>query len=221
MAKKESTFLNMVLTLFIVASVAAFTLASVYNLTKEPIARAREAAKQLAIGMVVSDFDQILTKNFKEFDGNDSLEFNVAFKDGEIVGVAVASYTNSGFSGQIRAMVGINPDGTIHDVFHLEHAETPGLGDKIEKSKSDWSDQFQGFDPKARTLKVVNDGGDVDNITAATITARAYCDAINRAYQTFLENKEVILSLSIDSESIDDDESDNEENELLTQKEGE
>lgn len=221
MAKKESTFLNMVLTLFIVASVAAFTLASVYNLTKEPIAQAREAAKQIAIGMVVSDFDKIITKNFKEFDGNDSLEFNIAFKNGEIIGVAIATYTNSGFSGRIRAMVGINPDGTIYDVVHLEHAETPGLGDKIEKSKSDWSDQFQGFNPGKKALKVENDGGDVDGITAATITARAYCDAINRAYQTFMENKETVLSLSLVSEDNEEKVAETEENELLTQKGGE
>ncbi len=218
MSKKESTFLNMVLTLVIVASVAAFTLASIYNVTKGPIAEAREAAKQLAISQVVPDFDELITKKFKEFDGNDSLEFNLAYKNNELVGIAVATYTNRGFSGAIRAMAGFYPDGVIYDVVHLEHAETPGLGDKIEKSKSDWSDQFIGFDPSEKSL--IFEDGDVDEITAATITAVAYCDAINRAYQTFMENREEIIRLSSPGAEAQDS-ADNEDNELITQKEGE
>lgn len=194
MAKKESTFLNMVLTLFIVAAVASFTLASVYNLTKEPILRAREEARQAAIRLVVPDFEELRLMRFMPPTGSDSLEFNLAFSGGELVGIAVATYTGMGYSGRIRAMVGFQPDGSIYDVVHLEHAETPGLGDKIDKSKSDWSDQFRGFNPAERILRVRPDGGDVDAITAATITARAYCDAINRAYLTLMENKEIITN---------------------------
>lgn len=76
-------------------------------------------------------------------------------------------------------------DGSIHDVVHLEHKETPGLGDKIEKSKSNWSNQFRGKNSANFPLKVKKDGGDVDAITASTISSRAYCDAINRAYKVF------------------------------------
>jgi Na+-translocating ferredoxin:NAD+ oxidoreductase subunit G len=60
------------------------------------------------------------------------------------LGIAVETYTMMGFSGLIKAMVGFEPDGTIIDVVHLEHKETPGLGDKIEKSKSTWSNQYKG-----------------------------------------------------------------------------
>lgn len=188
MAKKESTFLNMVLTLMIVTVVASFTLASVYNLTKEPIALAREAKRQEAIMQVVPEFDRLETRKFLPPDGRDSLEFNFAYKGDDLVGVAVGTYTNSGFSGLITAMVGFYPDGRIVDVVHLLHKETPGLGDKIEKSKSDWSNQFRDVNPREFTLRVKKDGGDVDGITAATITARAYCDAIQRAFSTFVEN---------------------------------
>lgn len=194
MAKKESTFANMVLTLIIVAAAASFTLATVYNLTKEPIERAREAARQEAISQVLPEFDELVEKSFMPPTGSDSLQFNLGYKDGELVGVAVATYTGMGYSGVIRAMVGFDLDGQIIDVVHLEHAETPGLGDKIEKDKSDWSDQFQGFDPREQTLKVEPDGGDIDNITAATITARAYCDAIDRAFQTFKEHHASIIN---------------------------
>ena len=194
MAKRESTFANMVLTLLLVAAAASFTLATVYNLTKEPIERAREAARQAAIALVLPDFDELMSFNVKPVTGSDSLGFNVAYKDGKIVGVAVATYTGMGYSGRIRAMVGFAPDASIIDVVHLQHAETPGLGDKIEKGKSDWSDQFQGFDPGRQNLRLRNDGGEIDAITAATITARAYVDAIDRAYQTFIEHQDNIIN---------------------------
>ncbi len=194
MAKKESTFLNMVLTLIIVAAAASFTLATVYNLTKEPIERAREAARQEAIGLVLPEFDELRSMRLMPITGSDSLEFNLAFRDGDFVGVAVATYTRMGYSGLIRAMVGFTPEGEIIDVVPLQHAETPGLGDKIEKGKSDWSDQFRGFDPGVQVLKVRPDGGDVDNITAATITARAYADAIDRAFQTFKAHHSDIIN---------------------------
>ncbi len=199
MAKKESTFTNMVVTLMLVAAAASFTLAMVYNLTEEPIQRAREAARQEAIGNVLHEFDSLKTVSVMPLSGSDSLQFNLAYNTaGELIGVAVATYTAMGYSGRIRAMVGFNPDGTIIDVVHLEHAETPGLGDKIDKGKSDWSDQFKGFDPGVSTLKVRNDGGDIDGITAATITARAYCDAIDRAYRAFMANRESIINTEIE-----------------------
>jgi Na+-translocating ferredoxin:NAD+ oxidoreductase subunit G len=188
MAKKESTFANMVITLLLVTAVASFTLATVYNLTAEPIAQARESKRQEAIRRVVPDFDTLESRRFMPANGRDSLEFNFAFMNGELVGVAVGTYTTSGFSGRINAMVGFYPDGTIVDVVHLQHQETPGLGDKIEKNKSNWSDQFQNFDPRVKSIRVSKDGGDVDGITAATITARAYCDAIERAWETFRAN---------------------------------
>ena len=76
------------------------------------------------------------------------MELSIAIKNDDTVGYAVETYTSLGFGGNIRAMVGFEPDGTIIDVVHLEHSETPGLGDKIEKSKSSWSDQFKGKNPE-------------------------------------------------------------------------
>lgn len=188
MAKKESSFINMVLTLAIVTAIASFTLATVYNLTAEPIAQAREAKRQFAISQVVPEFDRLESRKFAPPGGGDSLEFNFAYKNNQVVGVAVNSWTNRGYSGRITAMVGFDLDGNIIDVVHLQHAETPGLGDKIEKGKSDWSDQFKGLDPATADIRVAKDNGQIDAITAATITSRAYCDAIQRAYDTFKEN---------------------------------
>ena len=101
--------------------------------------------------------------------------------------MAVESSTMKGFSGLIRLMVGFDMDGKIKDITVLEHAETPGLGDKIEKEKSDFNVQFQGKDPATFELKVEKDNGEVDAITASTISSRAYCDAVQRAYDAFLK----------------------------------
>lgn len=188
MAKRESSFVNMVVTLLVITSVASFLLATVYNFTKEPIALAREAMRMEAIAQVVPAFDRLEVKRFQSYDGGDSLQFNFAYSGEELVGVAVETYTTSGWSGLITAMVGFLPDGRIVDVVHLHHRETPGLGDKIEKAKSDWSNQFRGIDPRATDLRVTKDGGDIDAITAATITARAYSEAIQRAFNTLEEN---------------------------------
>ena len=93
----------------------------------------------------------------------------------------------------IKIMVGFRPDGTLYDVAVLEHIETPGLGDKMEKEKSydkrtgeSWTSQFIGIDPATFSLMVRQDDGDVDAITAATITSRAFCDAVQRAYDGLL-----------------------------------
>ncbi|TVQ92465.1 MAG: RnfABCDGE type electron transport complex subunit G [Bacteroidetes bacterium] len=188
MAKKESTFLNMVVTLFLVTAAASFTLATVYNLTAEPIAQAREAKRQFAIGQVVPEFDHLESRKFLPPGGGDSLEFNFAYLNNELVGVAVNTWTNRGYSGRITAMVGFKHDGTIIDVFTLNHAETPGLGDKIEKGKSDWSNQYRGLNPAADNIRIRQDNGQIDAITAATITARAFSDAVQRAHDTFAEN---------------------------------
>ena len=108
-------------------------------------------------------------------------------KNEKLIGTAVSTFTNQGFSGEIKLMVGFLPDGTIHNISVLEHKETPGLGDKMQKSKSDWSVQFNGKDPANFQLLVTKDGGDVDAITASTISSRAFCDAVQRAYNAYME----------------------------------
>ena len=90
-----------------------------------------------------------------------------------------------GFSGKIELMVGFLDDGTIENTAVLMHKETPGLGDKMDQKKSDFSLQFIGKNPVDFKLKVKKDGGDVDAITAATISSRAFCDAVQRAYDVF------------------------------------
>ncbi|PLX01178.1 MAG: FMN-binding domain-containing protein [Marinilabiliales bacterium] len=190
MAKKESTIVNMVLTLFIITFVASSILGLVNEATKEPIQLAKKKNITEKIQKVVPAFDNNPGDEkytLPAVDGLGDLTFYPAKKGGELVGVAVETFTMLGFSGKISLMVGMLPDGTIQRIEVLEHNETPGLGDKMDTEKSDFHVQFQGKNPSDFKLSVTKDGGDVDAITASTISSRAYCDAVNRAYETYMK----------------------------------
>ncbi len=188
MAKKESTLGNMIIALVAVTFAASTSLGFVYQLTKEPIAAARLAKKMEAIQNVLPEFNNEPNMEvYKIPDDGDTLYFFPARVDGGLVGTAIESFTNQGFSGEIKIMVGFLPDGSIYDVAVLEHKETPGLGDKMERRKSDWGLQFKGKNPRNFNVSVTKDGGDVDAITASTISSRAFCDALNRAYNAYME----------------------------------
>ena len=190
MAKKESTFLSMVATLFVVTLVAAGLLGSVFALTKEPIRLAELKKKNEAIQVVVPGFDNEPSQEVERiFMDGDSLYLYTARLGEEILGTAVETFTNIGFSGEFKLMVGFAKDGSIIDIAVIKHAETPGLGDKMEKGKSDFSVQFMGKHPDSFKLAVKKDRGDVDAITASTITSRAYCDAVIRAHGAFMQSQ--------------------------------
>lgn len=188
MAKKESTLKNMLIALFAITFVASAALGGIYELTKEPIAAAKLAKKNAAISQVIPAFDNNPGDEvYKVATEGDTLYFYPGTQAGILVGTAIETFTKLGFSGEIRLMVGLLPDGTINDISVLEHAETPGLGDKMDRKKSDWSVQFQGRNPSEFRLLVKKDGGDVDAITASTISSRAFCDAVTRAYENYMK----------------------------------
>lgn len=184
MAKKDS-FINMVATLFIITAVPAILLGFVYKFTKEPISQVKEIKLKNSINLVVPGADKAEIKQFCVMpdNGKDSLHFYEVLEDGKIIGTAVQTYSDNGFGGRISVMVGFDTNGVIIDNDVIEHHETPGLGDKTAKSKSDWNSRFNNIDPKNSKL-FIGKGG-IDAITAATISSRAYCDAIQRAYDAF------------------------------------
>jgi electron transport complex protein RnfG len=191
MAKTESTFINMTATLVVVTLVAAGLLGTVFALTKEPIRLAELAKKNEAIANVVPGFDNEPSQEVERlFLDGDSIFLYTARKGEEVLGTAVETFTNKGFSGEFKLMVGIDPDGSIIKIAVIKHAETPGLGDKMEQDKSDFHIQFMGKDPTSFNIAVTKDRGDVDAITASTITSRAYCDAVIRAYEAFKQKKQ-------------------------------
>ena len=184
MAKTESTFRNMVLALTLISIGAAACLGFVYEMTKKPIELSNLTKKINAIKQVVPEFDNDPNAEmFRLPDGDgDSLDVYPAKKGEEIVGYAVNTYTNNGFSGLITLMTGFKPDGSIIDITVLSQKETPGLGTKM--AEPDFKDQFKGKNPSDSPLKVKKDGGEFDAITAATISSRAFCEAVQKGYNT-------------------------------------
>ncbi len=178
----------MVSTLVVVTLLSALVLGAAYALTKDPIGKMETDKKNAAISAVVPGFNNDPSEEeYKLGTDGDTLRFYPAKVDGKLIGTAVETFTNKGFGGTIRLMVGFKPDGTITDIEVLQHSETPGLGDKIDKNKSDFSVQFNGKNPATFKLSVKKDRGDVDAITASTISSRAFCDAVQRAYNGYMQ----------------------------------
>lgn len=169
--------------------VASAAVGGIYLLTKEPIEAAQAQKVNDAIAQVTPSFDNEPVKEMteKEVDG-ETIRIYPAKKGTETVGYAIETFSKNGFGGMMSLMVGFLPDGTIQDISVISHSETPGLGDKIQKAKSDFIEtRFVGKNPSDPNFKlaVTKDGGSVDAITASTISSRAFTDAVARAYQVF------------------------------------
>lgn len=181
----ESSFKNMVLRLSEVCLVCSALLGLVYGVTKAPIEAAAVAKTNAAISAVVPAFDNTPSEEVFKVgiaDG-DSLSVFPATSGGVPVGYAVESNTNKGFSGTVKVMVGFDAEGNICGTSVISHSETPGLGAKM--TEPSFYGQFKGKNPASFKLAVKKDGGDIDAITAATISSRAYADALSRAYTVF------------------------------------
>lgn len=185
MGKKESTLKNMVLSLVMVTLLSSSALGVVYTITQSAIEEAEQTKRTLAIQKVIaSEFDNNpLAESFEVDVYNDKITVYPAKNEDKWVGLAVESFTTKGYSGFISIMVGFQPDGTIYNTRVLKHNETPGLGDKMLNDA--FSQQFNNKHPEEISIAVKADGGDIDGITAATISSRAYCDAIEKAYIAF------------------------------------
>lgn len=172
-----------VITLTCIAVIMALVLGFVHRLTAEPIALAKNQQELDAIKLVTGEFDNdpfaekmtITTPNKKQ-----KFIMYPARIDGRLNAVAVKSYTNTGFGGRIDVMTGFNVDGSINTFKIISSHETPGLGSKTDEPR--FKGQLEGFHPNKQILKVKQDGGDVDAVTAATISSRAVLRAIERAY---------------------------------------
>ena len=190
MKKLESSLMNMVLVLTLVAVIMGGILAFVNHLTEGPIAEQKEKALADGIKAVMACNDLKVAKT-DEVKQNDAKGKEMTFTiyqiqdaQGKDLGAAVES-TTMGFGGNLKVLVGFDPEGKILGYTLLEHAETPGLGAKADKwFQKDQKGDIIGKDPK-EPLTVSKDGGQVDAITASTITSRAFLLAINNAYNAY------------------------------------
>lgn len=190
MKKLESSITNMVLVLVGVALITGGILAYVNHITEAPIKL--QAEKTLADGIkAVMGGVQLSVAE------NDTIKQTIKGKEAVFVihktvdsnkqdlGVAVES-TTSGFGGDLKVLVGFDKDGNILGYTILQHAETPGLGAKADKwFQKEGKGDIIGKNPNKDNLTVKKDGGDIDAITASTITSRAFLLAVTQAYNAY------------------------------------
>jgi len=179
----KSTLFNMVAVLFCITLVASAGVGGVYQITEEPIAQANARAVTEALEMVLPAFDQT-TEAELTIDEMPIVTYT-ATNGGEVVGYAVKTMSKKGFGGAITLMVGFDVTGKVLNVNVLAQTETPGLGTKMADEGNPLITSFKGKNPGEMNLAVKKDGGDVDALTAATISSRAYVDAMARAYNAY------------------------------------
>lgn len=180
----KSTLFNMVAVLFTITLIASAGVGAVNMITEEPIAAAKQAATTAALANVLPAFDENAVSE-QEIDGL-PIKVYTATSGEAVVGYAVETMTKNGFGGAIRLMVGFLPDGEIYNVNVLEQAETPGLGTKMCDEGNALISSIKDKNAFAIEFKVKKDGGELDALTAATISSRAYYDAVARAKAAYL-----------------------------------
>ena len=179
----ESSLKNMVLVLFTITLLSSAAVGGVYLITKEPIAQAKEAAVNNALKQVLPEFEAT-TKQTIEVNALPIVAHTATVAD-KAVGYAIESISKNGFGGAIRLMVGFDTEGNIVNINVLEQKETPGLGTKMTDEGNALHSSLVGKNAGKVNLTVKKDGGDVDALTAATISSRAYAEAVAVAYEAF------------------------------------
>ena len=181
----QSNLKNMALVLTAVCLACSALLAITYAATNESIQAASVKALQSALSEVLPEGGEIEVEPASvTVDGTD-YEYYTQKVDGNVSAWAVKSKV-AGFGGELTVLVGVQPGDVVYATKVLSHSETPGLGAKCQ-SDSKFLDQFRGFDASSRKLAVSKDGGEIDAITASTITSRAYTLSVANAVKAVAE----------------------------------
>lgn len=192
MKKLKSTLPNMILSLGVVSIVAAALLAGMYTVTKEPIAEMEQQGRIEAIRRVAPEFDNNPVADSVSVVTPAGVRCTVypAYLRGKFNGAAVSTASSEGFGGTVQVMVGFDAAGAVKDYQVLSHAETPGLGSKMQQWFRDpkGARSIIGKSPAQVSFFVVKDterGGQVDGITAATISSRAFLGAVREGFEAY------------------------------------
>ena len=194
MKKLKSTLPNMILSLGLICVLAGTLLGGMYAVTKDPIQKQLKLQQQQAIRDVAPPFD-----NDPEADKWDVMEDGVnfivypAYNNGQLAGAAVEGTSMNGFAGEIKVMCGFDLDGTVRDYRVIQQAETPGLGTKMETWFRDpqGARSVIGKNPETFSFYVSKDPhGQIDGITAATISSRAFLEIMRNAFNAYKTYKD-------------------------------
>ncbi|MDD2479738.1 MAG: RnfABCDGE type electron transport complex subunit G [Victivallaceae bacterium] len=206
--------LGLVLAAF--CAVSAIAMAYTAVKTEQPIREKKIRAVQDAFKLVLPKFDNLPSENVIKLTSSDNTDVTIygATKNEKLVGLAITTSTNKGYSGKIEAIVSLHPDGRVRTINITKHGETPGLGSNIcERSEAKtifnvfkkpentnklppnrYLDWYGDKMPTEIPWSVAKDGGEAEYMTGATVTCRAVADIVNRATRTFQANKEKVIS---------------------------
>ncbi|WP_022850253.1 RnfABCDGE type electron transport complex subunit G [Limisalsivibrio acetivorans] len=171
---------KMVIVLTVIAGISSLILAFVYSMTKDKIAEEYRKDFLKGLQVVLPEFENEPDVEAVEYEGK---KLYPAKQDGEIVAWAVRSVSHKGYSGDIAVLIGVNLEGEVTGIEILKHAETPGLGNKIEFPE--WRASFKGLTANDN-IAVKKDGGNIDEFSGATISPRAVCEAVSKGL-SFME----------------------------------
>ncbi|MBQ5353508.1 MAG: RnfABCDGE type electron transport complex subunit G [Alistipes sp.] len=179
----ESSLKNMVVVLFTITLISSAAVGGVYMITKEPIEQAKVAAVNDALNQVLPEYEATTSQTI-EVNSLPVVAHTATVAD-KAVGYAVESISKNGFGGTVRLMVGFDTAGKIININVLEQKETPGLGTKMTDEGNVLLASFKDKNASEINMTVKKDGGDIDALTAATISSRAYAEAVAVAYEAF------------------------------------
>ena len=178
------TTLKLIVTLTLICVVAAVALSFVHQITLKPIAHQKRLEKVRALKKVLPTYDNHPDKDILKVEGDKGeIEVNLAQKKGKLIAVAFKVVSHKGYGGNIDILMGVDMQGKITGIEILSMAETPGLGARIEEPA--FKNQFVGRTLKNTRWAVKKDGGDIDQITGATISPRAVTDALHHGLELF------------------------------------
>ncbi len=193
------------MTLAIIAAFCTSLVAITWQLTAERIASNKKEwlERNLQPALAGLFFDSPVTESMllipppHELPGSETAIIYRVYAGEEPVAALFVVSARDGYAGPIRLLIGIAMDGTVTGVRVLEHRETPGLGDRVEITKSDWVLQFDGHslrDPAAPRWAIKGDGGDFDELTGASVTPRAIVNAIRETLSYFDANRVAVFA---------------------------
>ena len=191
--------------LAVLAAVCTALVALTYDLTDERIAANEQAFLEESLQPVLAgiDYDGTLSDSTMiipvphDLPGNQPATVYRIFEDDTPLAALFVVVARDGYAGPIRILIGLTDDGRINRARVIDHRETPGLGDRIEASKSDWINQFDGrslTDPAEEQWKIKRDGGDFDQLSGASITSRSVVKALRETLVYFNANRESVFA---------------------------
>ena len=199
-------------TLAAIAAICTTLVATTYHLTKDRIAANERAFLERKLAPVLGSIafegsiseSKRLIKAPHDLPGReDALVYRV-YSDDRPVAALSAVTAPDGYAGPIRILLGIDVNGVVTGLRVLEHRETPGLGDKIEESKSDWVYQFAGKslgDPAVEDWSIRRDGGEFDQLSGASVTPRAVINAVRGTLLYFDANRDQVFTIDDSDDS--------------------